>query len=178
MSLSRARRCRSTRNWSSIRISSTTCCHTCRFEAATRASRVRNIFTNTMSQSAPGTGPVGRGFAGGHGAQALLPEGSLEVCDQGSAQRSWVSRGLCSTAHPCSRSLASKLAVRPAIKAGRPLASTPLAGGPQAEVGIPAGRLLDGTHLSIIVEGLGSVAALMCHLASPEAFEVMVLLQW
>ena len=177
MSFCRARRSRSTRNWSGIGISSTTCCHTCRFEAATRASRVWNIFSSTMSQSAPGTGPVSRGFAGGHGTQALTSEGSLEVYNQGSAQGSWIGRGLCCTAHPRSRSLASKLAMRPAIKAGRPFSSTPLAGSPQAEVSIPAGRLLDGTHLSIIVEGLGSVAALVRNLACPEAIKVLVLLK-
>ena len=70
-----------------------------------------------------------------------------------------------------------QLAVRPAVKAGRSLASTPLAGSPQAHVCIPAGRLLDGAHLPIVVEGLGSVAALVCYLACPEAFEVLVLLQ-
>ena len=70
-----------------------------------------------------------------------------------------------------------QLAVRSAVKAGISLASTPLAGRPQAHVCIPAGRLLDGAHLPIVVEGLGSVAALVCYLACPEAFEVLVLIQ-
>ena len=69
------------------------------------------------------------------------------------------------------------MAVRPEIKAGRPLASTPLAGGPQAKVDIPAGRLLDRTHLSIFVEGLGSVEAVVRNLACREAIEILVILE-
>ena len=70
------------------------------------------------------------------------------------------------------------MAVRPAIKAGSTLASTPLAGILQASVGIPTGRPLDGAHLPGLIEGLGSETALVCYLACSKTHEVLILLQW